>query len=68
VAVSETVEEAVKQMLIRGTRFPEIEAFLERQPLAEEHKSALWLWAWVEQSWGERHRSALPRERMPAGG
>jgi hypothetical protein len=49
-AGSELVQETVTRMLSKGSGLSEIEAFIERQPLAEEHKAALWLWAWAKQS------------------
>jgi len=48
--VAEFVQEAVSRMLIGGSALSEIEALIERQPLAEDEKAALWLWAWAEQS------------------
>jgi len=49
-SVSEPAQKAVTQMLSRGSGLTEIEAFIERQPLDEEHKAALWLWAWAKQA------------------
>ena len=46
--VSELVQEAVTLMLSGGSALSEIEAFIERQPLCEDEKAALWLWAWAE--------------------
>lgn len=37
-------------MVSGGSELAEIEAFVERQPLDEEQKAALWLWAWSVQS------------------
>jgi len=48
--VSEFVQAAVSRMLIGGSALSEIEALIERQPLAEDEKAALWLWAWAAQS------------------
>ena len=48
--VADPVEEAVNQMLIGGSRFPDIESFIERQAISKEQKSALWLWAWAEEA------------------
>jgi hypothetical protein len=48
--VSELVQEAVTLMLSAGSALPEIEAFIEDQPLCEDEKAALWLWAWAEAS------------------
>jgi len=36
-------------MLSRQVDFNEIEDFIERLPSSEEHRSALWLWAWSSQ-------------------
>lgn len=36
--------------LVEGLARSEIEAFIERQPLDDDEKAALWLWAWAEQS------------------
>ena len=47
---SELVQEAVVRMVSGGSELAEIEAFVERQPLDEEQKAALWLWAWSVQS------------------
>ena len=48
--VVEFVQEAVSRMLIGGSALSEIEALIECQPLAEDEKAALWLWAWAEQA------------------
>jgi len=40
--------EAVIRMLSHGTALAEIEDLIERQPLGEEEKAALWLRAWSE--------------------
>jgi len=47
---SELMREAVGRMLVGGSPLAEIEAFIERQPLDEEQKAAMWLWAWSERS------------------
>ena len=44
------VREDVSRMLIGGSPLTEIEALIEDQPLGEEEKAALWLWAWAEQA------------------
>jgi hypothetical protein len=49
-------------MLCQGRSFGEIEDFISEQPLSEELKSVLWLWAWAEQP------RALRRRIIPAGG
>jgi len=48
--------EAVIRMLSHGTALAAIEDLIERQPLGEEEKAALWLWAWSE-------RAPTPRRR-----
>jgi hypothetical protein len=42
-------EDAVDEMLGQGRSFGEIEDFISEQPISEELKSVLWLWAWAEQ-------------------
>lgn len=42
-------EDAIDSKLIEGRSFGEIEDFISEQPISEELKSALWLWAWAEQ-------------------
>lgn len=49
-SASGLVQEAVTQMLSGGSGLTEIEAFIERLPLDEEDKAALWLWAWAKQA------------------
>jgi hypothetical protein len=53
-------EEAIDAMLADGRRFGEIEDFISEQPISEESKSALWLWAWAEQP------RVLRRQIVPA--
>jgi hypothetical protein len=65
--VSDMVEEALNQMLIGGSQFPDIESFIERQPFSEEQKAALWLWAWAEQARPARQHLSSPAGRIPAG-
>jgi hypothetical protein len=55
-------EDAMDAMLCQGRSFGEIEDFISEQPLSEELKSVLWLWAWAEQP------RALRRRIIPAGG
>ena len=55
-------EDAVDGMLIEGRSFGEIEDFISEQPISEELKSVLWLWAWAEQP------RALRRRIVPAVG
>jgi len=52
--VSQLVQEAVTLMLSAGSLLPEIEAFIEDQPLCEDEKAALWLWAWAQTPPGAR--------------
>jgi hypothetical protein len=47
-------QDAIETMLAEGRKFGEIEDFIARQPVSEEEKSALWLWAWAEQPWAQR--------------
>jgi hypothetical protein len=42
-------EDAIDEMLIEGRSFGESEDFISEQPISEELKSVLWLWAWAEQ-------------------
>jgi hypothetical protein len=42
-------EHAIDEMLSQGRSFGEIEDFISEQPISEELKSVLWLWAWAEQ-------------------
>jgi hypothetical protein len=49
-------EDAIDEMLIEGRGFDEIEAFISEQPVSEELKSVLWLWAWAEQPRATRRR------------
>ena len=44
-----SAETAIEDMLSRQVDFNEIEDFIERLPISEEHRSALWLWAWSSQ-------------------
>ena len=55
-------EDAMDAMLVDGRTFGEIEDFISEQPLSEEFKSVLWLWAWAEQP------RALRRRIIPAAG
>jgi hypothetical protein len=49
-------EDAVDVMLNEGRSFEEIEDFISEQPITEEPKSVLWLWAWAEQPRALRRR------------
>jgi len=60
--VPELMQEAVTLTLSGGSPLPDIEAFIERQPLCEDEKAALWLWAWAEKS-----RSPLAVTGLPTG-
>lgn len=53
-------EDAIDEMLIEGRSFGEIEDYISEQPISEELKSVLWLWAWAEQP------RALRRRIIPA--
>jgi hypothetical protein len=55
-------EDAIDAMLFEGRSFGEIEEFISDQPISEELKSVLWLWAWAEQP------RALRRRIVPAAG
>ena len=44
-----SAETAIEDMLARQVDFNEIEDFIELLPISEEHRSALWLWAWSSQ-------------------
>jgi hypothetical protein len=44
---SQLVRDQVGRMLSGGSALSEIEEFIERQPLGEERKAALWLWLWL---------------------
>ena len=48
--IRELVQEAVALMLSEGSALSEIEAFIERQPVCQGEKAALWLLAWAEES------------------
>ena len=48
----------VEKMVARGTEFPKIERFIERLPLSETHKAALWLLAWSYQDRPTQRRVA----------
>lgn len=54
-------EDAIDTMLAEGRSFAEIEDFIGEQPISEDLKSALWLWAWAEQP------RALRRTIIPMG-
>jgi hypothetical protein len=53
-AESERARETVDWMLGDQVPLSEIEAFIECQPVGEEEKAALWLWAWAEKSLDRR--------------
>jgi hypothetical protein len=55
-------EDAIDGMLIERRGFREIEDFISEQPISEELKSVLWLWAWAEQP------RVLRRRMIPAIG
>jgi hypothetical protein len=54
------VQDVIDTILAEGRSFGEIEDFIAQQPLPEDEKSALWLWAWAEQP------RILRREIIPA--
>jgi hypothetical protein len=56
------VQDAIDTMLADGRSFAEIEDFIAEQPVPEDTKSALWLWAWAEQP------RAFRRELIPIAG
>ena len=41
-------------MLSGGSALSQIDAFIEDQPLSEDEKAALWLWAWAQTPPGAR--------------
>jgi hypothetical protein len=43
-------ETHVSEMLKDGTTLAEVEDFIDRQPISEEHGAVLWLQAWAEQT------------------
>ena len=52
--VAELAQEIVQLMLVEGLALSEIDGFIERQPLDDDERAALWLWAWAEQSLAAR--------------
>ena len=62
----------VGTMLSNGMSLAEIEAFIERQPMSEEERAALWMRAWSErpdEKIGSRRCSGRPmtshKQRLP---
>jgi hypothetical protein len=55
------LQDVIDTMLAEGQSLGEIEDFIVEQPISEDEKSALWLWAWAEQP------RVLRREIIPAG-
>ena len=53
-AESERARDTVDWMLLQRVPLSEIEAFTGGQPVGEDEKAALWLWAWAEQSLNTR--------------
>jgi len=49
-------EDDIDAMLVEGRSFGEIEDFISDQPISEELKSVLWLWAWADQPLALRRR------------
>lgn len=37
----------IRELLLDDTSFAEIEDAIDRLPIPEDHRSALWLWAWL---------------------
>jgi hypothetical protein len=50
-------ETHVSEMLRDGATLAEMETFIDRQPISEEHRSVLWLQAWAEQTDDPARRS-----------
>ena len=48
--VERSTETHVSEMLRYGATLAEIEDFVDRQPISEEHRAVLWLQAWAEQT------------------
>jgi len=53
-------EDAIDAMLLEGRSFGEIETFISEQPISEELKSALWLWAWADQPLAAKRDRSSP--------
>jgi hypothetical protein len=51
-------QNTVERMVTRGIEFPHIEGFIEKLPLGETHKAALWLLAWSYQDQPTQRRVA----------
>lgn len=45
---AQDAQDAVDTMIGQGTRFEQIEDYIDMLPLPSEHRSALWLLAWAE--------------------
>jgi hypothetical protein len=50
---------AVEQALKRGNSFESVEAEINSAPLSDDHKSALWLYAWSHLSRRHQRTEAL---------
>ena len=55
-----SVASEVERMLHAGQSFELVEEFIERQPVSEEQKAALWLLAWAEADGATRRRLITP--------
>jgi hypothetical protein len=53
-------EEIIDTMIAEGRSFHDIEEFIGAQPISEELKSVLWLWAWSEQPRAQRRMIITP--------
>lgn len=53
-------EETIDMMIAEGRSFHDIEDFIGEQPISEELKSVLWLWAWAEQPRAQRRMIITP--------
>jgi hypothetical protein len=42
-------QRAVSGQIDAGFRFGQVEDFIHACPIEDEHKAALWLWAWLQQ-------------------
>jgi hypothetical protein len=51
-------QNSVEKMVARGIEFSKIEGFIERLPLGDTHKAALWLLAWSYQDRPTQRRVA----------
>ena len=54
------------ELLLDDTPFAEIESAIDRLPIPEDHRSALWLWAWLHRGPGEECMAGPMGGRAPA--